>query len=209
MEVNPVGFLMSKELKSFTPVASSNEYTELPTDHPYRLLMLQASSTDKNPFEVIAQLKLSEDHDKRVPFDLTGAELFNNYMQRDGSIIERVRLNETAGDAMALYLASTYLQTGTVDYDAATIAADDDYTQLTFAHNKVTIAATTNFVPYLLTLIGFAPYGCVWTKFGDIMAPESAYDVMNIGHLRLTYGGAAAVGTSPSTSIIAQQIRRY
>ena len=209
MEVNPVGFLMSKEVKSFTPVASSNEYTELPTDYPYRLLMLQVSSTDKNPFEVIDQLKLSEDHDKRIPFDLTGDELFRNYNQQDGHILERVRLNEAAADAMALYLASTYLQVGSVDYDAAVIAADDDYTNLVFAHNKVTIAATVGFVPYKLLLQGYAPYGCLWYKFGDILDPTSLYDVTGLGHLRLTYGANAAVGTSPTTKIIAQQLRLY
>lgn len=209
MEVNPVGFFMSKELKSFTPVASSYEYTEMPLDWPYRLLMIQASSTDKNPFEVIDQLKLSEDHDKRIPFDLTGYELFRNYNFFDGMIAERVLLNQTAADAMALYLTPTYLQAGAVDMDADVIAADDDYTQLSFAHNIVTIAATVNFVPYKLLLTGYAPFGCMWYKFGDIMDIDKLYDISGLGHLRLTYKAASAVGTSPATKIIAQQLRRY
>jgi hypothetical protein len=205
----PTGFLMSKDIKTFTPVASSYEYTELPRDYPYRALLLQASSTDKNPFEVINQIKLSEDHDKRVPYDLTGYELFRFYNQAKGKLVEKVRLNETAGDAMALYLASSYLQDGVMQLDADVVAASDDFTQPTYAHNIVTIAATVNYVPYALLLTGYAPYGCMCLNFGDLMDFNDLYDVMSLGHLRLIYQGAAAVGTSPSTTIFAQQLRMY
>ena len=50
-KINPIGMLTSKEIKSYTPVASGYEYTTMPTDHPYRFLMIQSEATDKNPFE--------------------------------------------------------------------------------------------------------------------------------------------------------------
>jgi hypothetical protein len=208
-QITPKGFLMSKEVKSFTPVASSYEYTDMPTDYPYRLLMLQATSTDKTPCEVIDKVKLSEEHDKRIPFDMNGSDLFRLYNQSKGLIHETIRLNETAADAMALYMAPSYLTRGFIQYDADVVAADDDFSQPSFAHNKITIPATVNFVPYTLTVSGYCPYGCLWYQFGEGKDIESFYDVTRLNHLRLVYQAASSVGTSPQTKIITQQFRSY
>lgn len=205
--VNPRGFLMAKEVKSYTPAASAYEYTDLPTDYPYRLLMMQLTSTDKNPFEVLDQFKLSEDHDKRVPIDMTGYEVFRTLIWPKGPFHQKVRLNETAADAMALYLAPTYLQSGQVDYDADVIAANDDFTQVAYAGNKVTIAATVELVPYLLSLSGYAPHFCWAVPLSDPNAIEDFYDVRRLGNLRLTLKGASAVGTSPTGAIVLEQMR--
>ncbi len=205
--ISPRGFLMAKEIKAFTPVASAYEYTDLPTDYPYRLIMLRSASTDKNPFEVLDEFKLSEDHDKRVPFDLTGYEIFRKFVWPLGPNAQKVRLNETAGDAMALYLAPTYLQSGQVDYDADVVAADDDYTQVAYAGNKVTIAATVNYVPYLLSLEGYAPHFCMAIPLGRLDDIGDWFDPRVLGNVRLTTKGASAVGTSPAAQIVIQQLR--
>ena len=205
--VSPKGFLMSKAVEDYTPVASSYKYIDLPTDYPYRLIMMQLASTDKNPFEVLDVFKISEDHDKRIPIDMTGYEIFRKIVYPMGRIEQKVRLNETAGDAMALYLAPTYGQSGQIDYDADVVAADDDYSQIAYAGNKVTIAATVNYVPYLLSLEGYAPHFCWAVPFGRLNDLNDLYDVRKLGSLRLTLLGASAVGTSPTGSVIIQQVR--
>lgn len=208
-QIAPKGFLMTKEIKSFTPVVSAYEYTDLPTDYPYRLLMLRNYSTDKNPFEVLNQFKLSEDMDKRIPYDLTGSEIFRKFALNKNPIFLKVRLNETAADAMALYLPMTYDQVGAVNYDADVIAANDDFTQISFAGCICTVAATVSYVPYTLAVKGMAPHFCMAIPFGDLNDLGDMYDVIRLKQLRLTTQGAAAVGTSPSSQIVGQQVRSY
>lgn len=207
--ISPRGFLMSKEIKSYTPAVNTNEYTDMPTDHPYRMLMLQSEATDKNPFEVLSQVKLSENHDKKIPIDMTGYEIFRKLCQPLGQIRQNVRLNETAADAMALHLSPTYGQVASVSYDADVIAANDDFTQPTFAGCIATIAATVSYVPYRADVAGYAPNFCMGIPFGDIMDPGDDYDVTKLGHLQLTQLGAAAVGTTPAGRICLQQVRNY
>lgn len=204
---SPKGFFMSKEVKTYTPVANTYEYTDLPTDYPYRLLLFRSKSTDTEPLSVLAQLKLSEEHDKRVPLNMTGDEIFFTIVEPMGQIHQKVRLNETAGDAMALYLAPTFLHSGQIDLDADVVAADDDYTQLAYANNVVTIGATVNYVPYLLSLSGYCPHSCLGIPLGRLSDPDSWYDVRRLDSLRLTTLGGAAVGTSPSATIVIQQVR--
>ena len=207
--VSPIGFLMSKEIKSYTPANNTPEYTNMPLDHPYRMLMIQSEATDKNPFEVLAQVKLAENHDKKIPFDMTGAEIFRKIIQPLGPISQNVRLNETAADAMALHLTPTYGHVCQVAYDADVIAANDDFTQPTFAGCIVTIAATVSYVPYRALVQGYAPNFCFGIPFGDLQDPADWYDVTKLGHLRLTTQGAAAVGTTPAARICLQQLRKY
>lgn len=205
--ITPRGFLMSKEIKTYDPVANAYEYTNLPTDYPYRLILFRSKSTDTEPLSVLNQLKLSEEHDKRIPLDMTGDEIFFTIIEPMGRITQKVRLNETAADAMALYLAPTFLHSGQIDMDADVIAADDDYTQLAYANNVVTIAATANLVPYLLSLSGYCPHSCLAIPLGLLDDPDTWYDVRKIENLRLTTQGGAAVGTSPSATIAIQQFR--
>lgn len=204
--ISPKGFLMAKEIKSFTPVLNDYEYTDMPLDHPYRLLMLQSEATDKNPFEVLAQLKLSEEHDKKIPFDMTGDEIFEKIVQLLGPLHQNVRLGETAADLNTLHLTPTYGQVGVMD---ANVLATSVSTHVTFAGCIATIAATTDTVPYRLQLEGYAPHFCMAIPFGDLMDIADWYDVTKLGHLLLTTQGAAAVGTTPAGRIVLQQMRAY
>ena len=205
--ISPKGFLMAKSIKTYTPAANTFEYTDLPIDHPYRILMIRSQSTDTEPLSVLAQVKLSEDHDKRVPIDMTADEIFQKICEPLGKVTQKVRLNETAADAMALYLAPTFLHGAAVDYDQDVIAANDESVQVSFAHNKVTIPATVNFVPYTMILQGYCPHGFIAVPFGLLNDPDDFYNVRALNHLRLTTKGGAAVGTSPTADIVLQQMR--
>ena len=205
--ISPQGFLAAKEIKSWTPVASSYEYTDLPTDFPIRSLLYRQAATDKNPFEVCDQIKLSEDFDERVPFDLTGQEVFDKIVHEYGRISQKVELNETAGDAMALYLAPTYLHHAAVDYDDEVVAADDEHIQAAFAGNIVTIGATVNKVPHSAEVSGYAPHFCMPIPLGRQDVIEDWFNPRNLSQLRLTTKGASAVGTTPEAAVVVQQHR--
>ncbi|GAJ12142.1 unnamed protein product, partial [marine sediment metagenome] len=59
--ITPSGFLMHKEIKSWSLADGTHEYTDLPTDYPYRKLFLRAQEYDAGPIDQIEQIKLSED----------------------------------------------------------------------------------------------------------------------------------------------------
>ena len=208
-KINPIGMLTSKEIKSYTPVASGYEYTTMPTDHPYRFLMIQSEATDKNPFEVMAQIKLHEEHEKRVPFNMTGYEIFRKLCQPLGPISQNVRLNETAADANAIHATPTYGQVVNVDYDDDVVAANDEHIQAAWAGCIVTVGATVNKVPYRALITGYAPHFCMGIPFGRLDDIGDFYDVTKLGHLELVNQGASAVGTTPAARICLQQMRRY
>jgi len=67
--VDPVGFLMNKEIKAYAPTAGGYEYTDLPTDYPIRKLIVQPYRKAGGPRAIVVDYKLSEDNDKRTVFD--------------------------------------------------------------------------------------------------------------------------------------------
>lgn len=67
--VAPRGFLMNKEIKEYTRVASSHEYTDMPTDYPYRRMFVQSLRAGKEPGTLLNEIKLSENGDKKIPFN--------------------------------------------------------------------------------------------------------------------------------------------
>jgi len=208
-KITPTGFLMSKEIKSYTPAADSYEYTDLPLDYPYRLIMLQAASTDKNPFEVLAQVRLSEDQDKKVPIDMTGYEILRKICQRLGPIVNHVALDD-AVTAKTLYMPQTYDTSISIEYDDTLfVTAQSKFAKATFAGNKIELAASVDIKAMDAVVTGYAPHFCMAIPLGDQQDISDWYDVTKLGSLKLTTQGASAVGTSPETSIILQQLRKY
>lgn len=204
--ISPQGFLMSKEIKVYTPVASSYQYTDLPTDHPYRLLMLESYSTDKEPGEVLGQLKISEDNDKRIPIDMTGQEIVRKFCVPAGEIEENFE-GADAVTATDLYVAPTFAVRPQAEVDADVIAANDDFSQCTVAGNKVSSSTAVNCLYYGFVVRGFCPHHCLVVPFGDLTDLEDIQPVSAIGSLQLITQGAAAVGTSPNAKVIIQQLR--
>lgn len=64
--VTPVGVLISKQHYSFTQVADTVFYIDLPTDLAMRMMMHIVSNTTEGPEYNITNIKLSEDTDKRI-----------------------------------------------------------------------------------------------------------------------------------------------
>jgi len=88
--VSPQGFLMFKEHKQYTMASTVHEYTELPTDHPYRNLYFRAVLAGTEPVQCVSNIKLSEDNDKRIPYDLDARELARQIQGNYPSVEELV-----------------------------------------------------------------------------------------------------------------------
>lgn len=67
--ISPQGFLMAKEIKEYTISSAVHEYTDLPTDYMYRNIYFRPFVAGTEPNQCVSNFKLSEDNDKRIPYD--------------------------------------------------------------------------------------------------------------------------------------------
>lgn len=63
------GFVMMKEINSFTAAASGDKRVDLPRDYPYLGILLHTTQRTIDFNEAISRLKLTADTDKYIPFD--------------------------------------------------------------------------------------------------------------------------------------------
>jgi len=67
--VSPTGYLRRYEATTWTPAGTATEYVNVPIDLPIRKLLATGYSTTTNYRTQIHDFKLSQDGDKKVPFD--------------------------------------------------------------------------------------------------------------------------------------------
>lgn len=205
----PKGFFMSKEIFAYTPTASGSEFIDLPTDHTIRKLLIQSESTDKNPFEVLAQVKLSEDNDKKIVFDMTGEEFWrtHNYMWPR---IEYNMILDAVVTAKTIFAVPSYDLDIKIEYDDTNfVTAQSNFALPTFTNNKIALGASVDIQGDLATIGGHIPLSVMCWPFGLQQDDSDWYDVRGIGSLQLINKGASAVGGTPQNQIVLQQARLY
>lgn len=201
--VSPVGFLMNKEIKAFTGASGGYEYTDLPTDYPIRKLIVQAWRAGYNTRNVVTDIKLSEDNDKRIPIDGVVYNM-NSFLQSMVGQCEDIHHVSASTAAKWIFVTpgDTYeVQVQPENQTYAVQAAG-------ISGNKVQLKAETGAVNVLVHVKGRDPHNCMCIPFGRQDVIDDWYDVASVGNLklRLKGGGGAASGT---TTIATQQLRRY
>lgn len=198
---SPMGFLSCKEVKAYTPAADSWEYTDLPTDRVLRTLAIQAQVAGSNLATSLADVKLSEDNDKRIPFDAVANDLARFFASTWPAYVEHVRIMLTTS------LAAYYITPG---YNAvlggASLVASSGLQAQVAQGGKVNaqseVAGQGQFV-----VTGTLPHQVLALPFGHRDDINDWYDVTKVGNLRLSLkGGSAATGTY---RIITEQLRKY
>lgn len=200
---NLKGFFMAKEIKQFTVVAAAHEYTDLPLDYPYRGLYLQSYYPGTESPQCFNNIKLSEDQDKRIPFDHTPMELLRN-LQEVYPLVEEIYWVAVGVGPSYTYIAPTTGVNGFATRwhsEAAVINIaiydGDGGKLLTDSHE---LAANVQ-----LLVKGYIPHGVFEIPFGIKNDPTDWYDVRGIGSLKLDVtGGAGGQG-----HIFLQQVRNY
>ncbi len=201
----PGGFLMNKEVKAYVIGSSGSfEYTDMPTDYPYRRIMLQGLYVGQDLSTVINAFKLDEDNDKRIVYDIG----VSDYMKI--AAVEYGKWNE------AVVCAIT---TGTVAFYTA---IDYEYTlgHLETVNVNTTVQATAyplggriylegeGATECVLHVGGYAPHGTIPIFVGDQDDIADWYDVRQVGSLVLRLKAGSHGGTS-TARIVVQQYRTY
>jgi hypothetical protein len=203
-QASPVGFLMAKEHFSYSLASSGNEYIDLPTDHPVRLLMLLSRAASKAPHEQYNQIRLTEDQDKTI--------LLEGYTSDFVKVIAGLfplwadRLYGTAsGAGVAHFITPTFDAYPSLNAEGTSAQV---YAEAFVNGGTKTIHAdvATNFHG-LYT--GYCPHGAIALPMGSLFDEEDWWDVTKIGSARIKITAGSSVEASSTLQVVLQQLRRY
>lgn len=203
---DPVGYFMSKELKEFASLASGQEITYLPTDFPIRKLMVRAYKKAGDMTDAITRLKLSQDEDKWIPWDLNSADFI--FLMRDWFPEIYLHLkNQADNNEQREHYGGQYAHgmiCGGEDIHITNVSG--------FANNIYTLEAETDAgagatdVIHWIETTTRTPFDHYCYPFGDQQKPETWLDVGRMGNLRLILTQGS---TGYTEEIVVQQAHPY
>jgi len=205
--VTPTAFLMHKEVKNFTLANASHEYTDLPTDHPYRKLFIRAQRYGTGPEYQIDTVKLSEDTDKRIVLNHSMFQLLRTLASQIRPYREWI-IGPGTTTAQYFYCTPCYWPAFAAAGWRATIGGGDKniYEGDGGRFKYVQTAAGPN---WQALVEGWAPHGVLEIPFGLQDLPEDWYKVGDIGTLILDIKGGASFGPSQSCEVFLELARGY
>jgi len=203
--ISPVGFLRMTEYHSYVGTADTFAYIDLPVDLDIRKLYLQTKNFGRGVPENLHSVKLSEDNDKRVPFDLEAEQWSHKEAMEFGSAEQLIFATcggftddpfyHIAGDQEVVFGTCTAVQ-------QAIIAQTQSGCGGSFVGADTTAIVTG-------VAKGHIPYLVHCYAFGDQMDIDDWYKLAGkVESLRFRIK-AGAQGDDVTFNTILQQLRRY
>jgi hypothetical protein len=205
--ISPVGFLMHKEIKDYPLASAAHEYTDLPTDFPYRKLFLKQRTLAAEPSQVLDTIKLAEDQDKRIIFNHKAGVFGRIFAAKETPLYEQIIFGCAA---TATHVFTTVAETATaiiMDWKATS----DGYSYGSFGSagglmHAIRSTGSSNAVAHVQ---GWLPHGVYEFPFGDQDDIDDWYDAERVGSLKLDVKAASGRSSSDSVQVFLQQLRRY
>lgn len=206
-ELTPEGLLMHKEITNYSMGSAAHEYIDLPTDFPYRKLLVAAQSHGIGLEYMINTMKLSEDNDRKIPFDLTMINYLRAVVGLQPPYRERL-LVDGGTSGFAFYCTPCYWPRVAISHWEASVTAK---------HASIDGGDGGRGHYYLegpggnydIAVEGWCPHGAVEIPFGLQDDPADWYDVTKLGSLRLDILSVSGRGASDTVQIYLQQLRKY
>jgi hypothetical protein len=202
------GWLMPKEVYSFTSAASGDERIDLPLDYPYRFLTVRSLESGMDFRENISNLKLSIDQDKLIPFDIETFRL--QELNRDwfGMAMEGIKFDRAHGDTCVIHINELDTMQLMSD-EAAAVPYTGWAWSSNFGLNFLQIAdgsaqSTDSEIRYFGW--GYTPLNTVAWPFGDPQDPMTWFDPSAYRSVRLIL---TQIDAGAAVSVCLQQYRRY
>jgi hypothetical protein len=192
------GFIMRKEVGSWTTAASGNQSFILPLDYPYMGIYVSALKTTVAPDTILTNFKLSRNTDQYIDYNITGRDAYAKNVETFGYFSQKFR---PLVDTTATWLGDLYFQTGAwMSRPGATSKA---LTTAVLGESVTTFGTTGGSVDTQeLELQGCAPGAACYLPFhyGDpynVPNPDDFLNPTGLGELKLilTQGVASAAGT--------------
>jgi len=198
----PRGFMMAKEIYSYSLTANAHEYIDLPRDYPFRFVILQSFDTTRAPNDQFGELKFTMDTDRRVLLnDISMTEFLKVNIPMD--LVEERYAGLGTASAVSYYQAATYdVFTTAVGRSASqtTLIAGQSYGRRV----QITNDASESFQALQE---GYAPFGGVDLLMTDKIDTSTWLSPTGTRSIQLDItGGDGASGTG---NVIIQQERTY
>jgi len=202
--ITPIGFFQNREYQRYTPANNAIAEVELPTDLSIRLLIVQPFQVSVQAANMMENVRLDEDNDKRVVFDFSEDRLQAFQRQVYGEVKQKF-IAATQGVGFPFFTAS-HNATFTQVLNAVNILGCMGGAGL---GGRQAFTTTGDNELCYGSVSGHVPYGCYAVPMGKKDDIDDWYDVTRVGDLRLRITGGAAVGAAPVTRVVLQQLRRY
>jgi len=203
-KVTPTGFLMTKEIYSYTVETTGYEYIDMPTDYITQQIYAKAFKAPYGLTSIWDEFKLSEDNDKRVPIDLSSDELERIAFETWGFVKEHAKLNAAAG------VKNFYgMPTDSGFANGSTEGGDDGFSVFSQGGGQFACIMTVGTYRGRAQLIGNCPHGVL--PLLPKPGPEIAdwYDVKKLGSLKLRIKQSAPAADTYTGEIIVKQYRPF
>lgn len=201
--ISPVGFLMHKEVKKYTLSQGAWEGTGMPTDYPWRMLLMSSRYDGRHPHNQFREIKLSEDVDRKIPFHFDTMNLIKWLQTNYPPYVENLYCSG-GGAARTYYVTPAYM---TCFAGCSEVAATIIQTA-GWAHGGTLSLEGSAAGNIYGQIMGYCPHGSVCVPFGLEDVIEDWYDVTKIGSLKLHIKGHASCNEG-DMQICLQQLRKY
>jgi len=202
--ISPIGFLMAKEHYAYTiSTDGSFENISLPTDYPYRRLLIRGYYDSREPWHAIEAMRLDEDRLAKIPFDV---KLEQYYMEMKAiwtPVQESIRYTGWGSDFVIFTTPTDYANFVQSTQSLRGLAYLTAYVRGGLVQR--TYPGAGEEVNGWIT--GFLPHHCFDFVFGDPDDLDDLYDVTKLGNLNLRLEAGSGGGTTGEVAI--QQLRRY
>jgi hypothetical protein len=205
-KITPEGFFMAKEIKDYPMASAAHEYTDMPTDFPYRKLLIKALTAGTEPSSIIENVKLSEEQDRKILIDQAAHEILRTIASDNPQLIEQI-MHPLTTALKSIYCTPTEraLATFVPWQDAAQTNSGTSYGS---AGGRIR-AICSSAMNYGIVVAGWAPHGVYEIPFGDQDDPDDWYDVTKVGSLKLDIKALSGRSSSDLVQIFIQQLRHY
>lgn len=200
----PAKALLWKEVETWTTASSGVRVIDLPTDYPFRQLMIRCFKAGAIPSSTFTNFKLDCDVGKLIPFDLASHEFRDILKQYFGPYMHRQFIYGTATTKREAWFAEVLASPLTVDaagYIGNAINMFYSYSVVDIIHHSGT-TSTSNTVQMLVT--GLFPHSCYIYPFGLQNDPATWFKSAAYGDIDLKITEAVADGEG---SVAVQQPR--
>lgn len=200
----PVGFLSCKELYSYSLTSSALETITLPTDRPYRKLIVQSIASGKQPHEQYNKLTLSVDNDRVLLINNESVSDLIKFVSQLAPIVEMIAGRGT-GSGVDHFTAISF--NGVINIGALGTALTA-VTSEEFYGGAVAILSNSG-QDFQAALSGYSPHGSLELPFGRQGVIEDWLNTDEIGSLVLKLIAGSSILGSSTVEITAQQLRKY
>lgn len=202
--VTPPGFLMTKEQYSFEPSSDAYEYVNLPVDYPIRKVMVRAHKIGAGVRGICKEIRISEDHQKRVFINGDIHELRGVLDIMSGESTEDIVGN--VGSTSVYYFCvannlSAYSAVG--DHISQNIGVG------AVSGGRMWVIAETGTTGFHVFITGRNPHGMIAFPFGVQNDIDDWYDVSKLGSLEIRLRGGPNSVSGDNVQVVTQQLRNY